>query len=505
MTHLASLSSRFTKRSYDPLQARPSSPRFRKSTTARLSLVLVGCLLLAASSRPWSLGALAWVALVPLFTALGSERNPAAGFGISALTVFFPALAAYDGIAPLSPVLAVATAGVGCIPYGVAGAVAVRLRLRYGCGAMLACLPIVLCAAETLPAQPWLVGRWASPLLALGYSQFGLPTMQLARIGGVTAVTFWLLSVNAAVAWWFARPGVVSVVLLLTLGAAAAGSQLLAAPARGGPALHVRIVQPVLREPVYAAARHLEAVHLGLVQDLVALGASRTGGVDLTVYPEGAFPGPIRLAGQGQGDTVLDLPRLLTPLGPALFGASAQRGDGVSNAAFAWDGRLTHVYDKQHLVPIAEGRLVAGSATRVVTLAGVRISPLICFEAAFPDLALSAARNGAKLLAVLTNDAFASYLGTPLLHLRVAAFRAVETGLPLVFASNAGPSAVLDATGRIVAMTRSRERVALDATLSLGAGPTPFVRWGDWLGKTTRLLALVLVVLVGARGGHKLT
>lgn len=487
-------------------------------TRSRVLLVLCGCVLLGLAVRPWSLGPLAWVALVPLFIALQAERRPAAGAGFAAMTMTLPALVAYEGIAPLSPGLAAAAVVLACLPYALFGALAVLIRRSIGRAAFLVASPFLWCAAESLPAQPWLVGPFASPLVMIGYSQFGLPAMQLASLGGVSAVSFWLVSMNAAAAALYRMPRALTFAILALLAlppvtTAVVGSKRKPRSAET-PTIRVRLVQPALPDAAYAAAQDVPGARARLVADLVELATTApdsgaTGAVDLTVFPEGALPGPISTADEATGASKAPLRSmlqpLLEPLGPTLFGASARSAAGVHNAVFSWDGRrLRHVYDKRYLVPFTERHLVPGVATEVTHVAGTELAPLVCFEAAFSELALGAARAGAQLLVVLTNDAFASFLDTPLLHLRVAAFRAVETGVPLVFASNAGPSAVIDASGRVTAMTRPRERAVLDATLSPGASRTPFVRWGDRLGKTTRLLAMGLVGLVGARGGRSL-
>ena len=219
-------------------------------------------------------------------------------------------------------------------------------------------------------------------------------------------------------------------------------------------------------------------------------------GPGVTVWPEGALPGPLPAAGP------TGLEPLLSALGPTIAGAPARVGGGIANAAYAWrGGTLRHVYDKRRLAPVTEDALVPGRSPGITTLGGVRVAPLICFEAAFPALSRRAARAGAQLLTVLTNDAFGRYLGTPIQHLRVARFRAVETGLPLAFASNAGPSAVVDGRGRVLARTRPGAPAALVATPRLAAGPTPYLRWGDWPGTVALAAAGLLALVSGARGG----
>jgi apolipoprotein N-acyltransferase len=260
----------------------------------------------------------------------------------------------------------------------------------------------------------------------------------------------------------------------------------------------VRVVQAALPDAAYAAAAALPPARTALLQGFVegALAAPMPGGAGVTVAPEGALPGPVPARGPS------GLEPLLAGLGPSLLGGPARVEGGVANAAFAWRaGRLERVYSKRRLAPIGETNLVPGHAPGLAVIGGVRVAPLICFEAAFPELARRAAREGAQLLAVLTNDAFGRYLGTPLQHLRMARFRAVETARPLAFASNAGPSAVIDGAGRVLARTAIGRPDAAVAMVRLDARQTPFLRWGDWPGTLALVGSGLLALVAGAKGG----
>ena len=101
---------------------------------------------------------------------------------------------------------------------------------------------------------------------------------------------------------------------------------------------------------------------------------------------------------------------------------------------------------------IPTGDLSAGDhGTQALTLGGLRVGPVICFEGMFPDIAYKQARNGARLLAVISNDDW--YIGTPAPdQARLASiWRAVETGLPLVRAASLGYSMAVDGQGRVIA------------------------------------------------------
>ncbi len=96
-----------------------------------------------------------------------------------------------------------------------------------------------------------------------------------------------------------------------------------------------------------------------------------------------------------------------------------------------------------------------GESVRMFEYGGHRIAPLICFEDTVPDLVrqIAAQRdvagNGCDVLVNLTNDAW--FHGSSELdqHLITAAFRCVETRMPMVRCVNGGISAFIDGNGQI--------------------------------------------------------
>jgi apolipoprotein N-acyltransferase len=104
---------------------------------------------------------------------------------------------------------------------------------------------------------------------------------------------------------------------------------------------------------------------------------------------------------------------------------------------------------------------------------------LICWESLFADQARELVRRGATVLAVLTNEAwFGSSESAQ--HNLTARMRAVETRRPIIVASNAGQSLIVDRFGRVIRAAAVgptprwvRAAVATDRTM------TPYVRYGD--------------------------
>lgn len=490
--------------------------------------------LAAAASRPWGLGVLALVAYAPTFVALTSVDKPLQGAvlaGIASLGLGSVAYEAAQGIFAGGNLLATLLAA---LPYLAVGALTVRLRAalasRFGAAraqvlALLA-LPTVWATAEWLPSRPELLGAWALPLGFIGYSQVDLPTAQLARFGSVAAVSHVVLLVNACLALAVVREplgsltwlrsgnptragtrrapaarlaGVLAGTLLMVtvasagrLGEAAgsptvtASSAVTAAVAatraqQGQPRLTVEVVQPNVRDSAYFAASRLPGARSWLVESL----AARTSqGADLTVLPEAAWPGVIEA--EDLDAVASEASRAFPGSSAVLFGATAAgfAGSGKrTNSAFLLaGGELSHVYAKRRLVPVGERAFTPGREPAVLTVAGVRLAPFVCYDVVFPSDARNAVRSGAQVLVVITDDAFAAGSDVPELHLRAARFRAIEAGVPVVLAANTGPSAVIEPDGRVASRLPALEAGVLQAEVLAGNGATPYVALGDWWG-----------------------
>ncbi|MET0404141.1 MAG: nitrilase-related carbon-nitrogen hydrolase, partial [Cystobacter sp.] len=134
------------------------------------------------------------------------------------------------------------------------------------------------------------------------------------------------------------------------------------------------------------------------------------------------------------------------------------------------------------------------------------VAPLICYESIFPHYVAEEARRGADLIVTLSNDSWFQGTQGPRLHLMQAAFRSIETRLPQVRVTNSGISALISATGEVLASVPDDHRASL--VLSVPPAPglsTPMVAWGDWWGPTALVLSggLLLARLKRDRGGPR--
>src|SRR5262245_718323 len=242
----------------------------------------------------------AWVWLAPaLCCALARSPRRALADGWLAGTVFFLVLlrwldhtfSLYSDIPWPLGWLPIGALAAYCGLYTGALAAAVSwLGPRLGRGPALAAAPVLWVAGEWLRGH--LMGGF--PWGLIGYSQHAvLPVIQVAELGGVYAVSFVIVSANAALAavaglgWRRAWPGPVIAGLLL-LAAVGFGVRALAAldrAARGAPAVLVGVIQPTIAQTIkWDPAHHAEvmAIHERLTREAARFHPA------LIVWPETA-------------------------------------------------------------------------------------------------------------------------------------------------------------------------------------------------------------------------
>ena len=136
---------------------------------------------------------------------------------------------------------------------------------------------------------------------------------------------------------------------------------------------------------------------------------------------------------------------------------------------------------------VGEGRVP------VMAASGRRIAGAICYDADFPEFSRQAAQNSADLLIVPAND----WKTIKDIHFQMHAFRAIETGLPVIRAAASGLSSAVDPWGRVLGVADyfAEGDRTLTVQMPLGGVPTLYARTGDlfaWLCAAGLVLSLVL-------------
>lgn len=422
------------------------------------------------------------------------------GFFLAGVSWVYVSLNEFGGMA--APAAALATllfcAVLALYPAAAGYAFA---RLRSGHGGRDALL-----AAGMWTLVEWLRG-WlftGFPWLALGYSQTPpSPLAGFAPLFGVHGVGLLAALVAAALAFTAHRARTLALVAAI----AAVGFLLrgMAWTEASGAPLRVSLLQGNIAQSLKwdprRAALSLQT-YAGLVQRTPAA---------LTVLPETALP------------VFFDeVPReLLTDLtlhGPALVGVAVRTREGGAIAGYtngavalarrAAGGFDVQAYAKRHLVPFGEyappgfswffrlasipmSDFSAGPPVQApLALAGQKLAPTICYEDLFGEELIRALPE-ATLLVNLSNTAwFGDSLAQPQ-HLQISQMRALETGRPMLRATNTGMTVAIAADGTVAAALEPFTTGALVVEVQGRSGATPYVRYGNTAAVTLALLAML--------------
>lgn len=483
----------------------------RRAAAAAVISALFAALLAWLAFPPAGLGPLAWVALVPLLLALrGASPMRAALLGWLWGAAFFALLCGWLSVfSPAAP--AAIAAGTGLVYAGAAVLYARR--------------PGPLTAAAAWTAAEWLrnLGPLGFTWGDLGYALWDAPVfLQAADLGGVFLLSAAIAWTNGAVAEAFAapRPRAIACAAAAPLALVALilyGAPVLALGGAGVPFGDVVLLQPCLLKGADWAADPVRAKEVLWAATRRATTGRRP---SLVVWPETV----VRRYLDREPALRAEIGALAREIGaPILVGAPGTDGaDRKFNAVFLVDssGAVAGRYDKAHLVPIGEyvplggllggaverlspeapGDFTAAAAPALVTLpteGGLRLGPLVCFEAAFGRLARRHVRAGAEVLVAVTNDGWSFSRAAHLQHFAMNVLRAVETRRWLLRCANTGVSAAVDPRGvvhdAVPPYVAGAARGRLDAS---AAGPTPYVRWGDWPGPLA--VAILMTPWVGS-------
>jgi apolipoprotein N-acyltransferase len=487
----------------------------------QLSVAIVAGLALCVSFPPFGWWYLAIAAFGLLAWVLTRESTTlAGGFGygfLFGLAFYLPLLPWIGGFVGAFPwfVLSVLEALFPAL-FGLA-AVAVRRRSAW---------PFWFAALWTL--QEWLkstVPFGGFPWGVVGFSQTDGPLLAIAQLGGAPLLSFAVVLTGFSLAalifevvkWWrhtddsqqaappaVVLPGVCISAVLLTTAVAWPHVRQSGLGAGDDPAITVAVVQgnvprlglefnaqrrAVLDNHVRETLQLADDVHAGRApQPMVVIWPENSSDIDPLANPDArdeisvaatAIKAPILVGG------VVAAPGY-SPDNPV-----------ATNSVIVWDPGTGPAdrHDKKIVQPFGEylpwrgffrhlssyadraGYFVPGSGNGVVNAAGVPIGVTTCWEVIFDRAARESVQNGARLLAVPSNNAtFDEAMSEQ--QLAFGRLRAVEHDRYVVVAGTTGISAIIAPDGRELAHTAFFEPAYLDMQVRLKTQFTPATRWG---------------------------
>lgn len=395
--------------------------------------------------------------------------------------------------------------------------------------------------AALAAAAAWVATEWIVPRLLGDTIGYGLHPSRLLRqaadVGGTAGLTLLLLLANEAVATAWARrhEGVRAIarplafaaalpLLLAAYGVAALGQQPPAPQTLRMGLVQSNIVdyERLRREKgAGAVVREVLDTHYAMTHDAVERQRADAVLWSETVYPT-TFGRPKSEAGAQLDREILEI---VDAAGvPFVFGTYDRDAAGEYNAAAFVAPRtgIVGVYRKSRPFPLTEyvpgwlegpalrrflpwaGSWKPGTGARVYPLRlkdgrEIPVLPMICLDDVDTGLGIEGARMGAQVILALSNDAWFPAQGARL-HQAAAAFRSIETRLPQFRVTTNGYSAIIDATGDVVAGSRRGERTLVVGDVPVREPPrTLLVAWGDWVPRAAALFLVLLAIVEGMR------
>lgn len=378
-------------------------------------------------------------------------------------------------------------------------------------GAMTSTLSLAVVYPAGWVLFEWIRGWFLTgfPWLNLGYSQLASPLAGLAPVAGVYGVSLatalsagWLLLLvtarhaRARLAWGAA--------LLVLWGGAALLNTLSWTQPAGAP-LRATLLQGDIPQDLKWLAEVREPT-LELYTKLT----EQHWDSQLIVWPESALPEMYDQAEAFIDDLAEKARAHNSELLVGVLYTDAATGRYYNSVVSVGDHR--QFYYKHHLVPFTEylpmqsllGGIVdfmqvpmsdfsKGPAKQPpLAVAGQKAGISICYEDAFGEEVINALPE-ATLLVNVSNDAWFGHSIAPQQHLQIARMRALETGRPLLRATNTGLTAIVDERGRLQSVAPQFKVAALTGEIQPRQGMTPYARVGNDL-----VVSLVVVMLAGA-------
>lgn len=125
----------------------------------------------------------------------------------------------------------------------------------------------------------------------------------------------------------------------------------------------------------------------------------------------------------------------------------------------------------------------------------LKVGPIICYESVYGEFVNGYIRNGANVLAIITNDAWWGETQGHKQHLSYARLRAIETRRDIVRSANTGISALINAKGEIMASLAYGTQGALSGTLTTNQKMTFYTWAGDYIARIAIFIALFVFLI----------
>ena len=434
-----------------------------------------------------------------------------------------------DGMTPLAALAVVLAGSVGLSALQAAFGGLLFLAIRW-----VLCTDIMTRHRALRPfavAGLWSVYEWTQTLgwwgvpwgrLALGQAEYKIG-LQTASLFGSYFITFALVAVNMCVAYvLFYRKGVrtmtisVAAVLVFQYGV---GTALYFWDRDGDRTVKIAAVQGNIdsneKWDESSIQRTIEVYERYTIQ-------AAKQGADIVLWPESALPYVIT-EDDALGSYCSDLAEyagVTVVIGAFTVGESGSERNSL--ICILPDGSFHEtVYSKQRLVPFGEfvpmrwlveliipplaGLIMlgedmeAGEDANVISLDGLKLGGLVCFDSIYEELTRDSVLSGAQVICVSTNDSWFSDSAALYMHNAQASLRAIESGRYVVRAAHTGISSVINSKGEVIEHISALEEGMIVGEVSVNDHLTFYSKIGNSLVYLLIIFFVWLVVTDGYR------
>lgn len=369
-------------------------------------------------------------------------------------------------------------------------------------------------ALLVLPAL-WVLAEWLRatlftgfPWLTFGYTQIDSPLAGFAPISGVFGLSLGIaLTAGAILAMASVRPRARLALVALVVALHGTGHVLQGVQwtqPRPAP-ISVALLQGNIPQELKFVPGRFESI-LDTYGRQVASTKAR-----LIVLPETAVPRFLDEVDPRWLETLRE--HAIANGGDVLVGIPTGdiRAD-YFNSVISLGSSAPQTYSKLHLVPFGEfvppgfgwvvqvlriplSDFTRGAAEqRPLAIAGERIAVNICYEDAFGAEIIRQLPE-ATILVNVSNVAWFGDSLAPAQHLEISRMRAIETGRPMLRATNTGVTAIIEPRAGGVRQLAQFTEGVLEGEVHGATGTTPYIRFGD---RPVLLAAAALLLLAAA-------
>ena len=123
-----------------------------------------------------------------------------------------------------------------------------------------------------------------------------------------------------------------------------------------------------------------------------------------------------------------------------------------------------------------------------------KAAPIICYESIYGEYVSEYVRNGANLLAIITNDGWWNNTEGHKQHLSYARLRSIETRKNIVRSANTGISAVINYRGEILRTIGYEQEGLINKNVGMNDKITFYTKYGDYIFR----LCLFFIIIISA-------